>query len=611
MHLAQQATNLPPQPSPSQQPEQPPQPPQLTQPTQPTQPMEPMEPTTQLAEPQALTFELSVVGLKHYDLATALALSIDGETDVVLQRDPTNPFDSHAISANVAAMTAGERAATTCVGMLEWRMANDLSPLLDSGAATVLTAHAIGRRGLHELLLTATIAAHNDVASAALMASDALNGRKVIAVGPGSLKIGAKDADDATCAARQVGWPPPGAKPWDPEPRWSEAEARNAAAMAALPMAQSAATTTPDELNAIEPSSCSGSMAFPVGFTLGWTPHTPCAVRSLASSEVSDAQAKGWPPPDGVLLALGLGSADDAGWWASHGLLPPRDWQLTGALDMLPACKQSVSANLGRAAQALDGGAHGCLPWLPDTLEAARAAMHGESFWCRRKGDAFIRAFGGPYVLGQDEGKLKLIRGAEHTPLTRMISVGHSLIYTATHLTLPTAPGFNTLIFGLNLRSSGFYYHQDAEVPGLAAKNAPLVPQQPVVTTVIYDDPQSDSGKEVLLFRPALNWEPRDGPFTAARALYTPHGTAHIQRAGLQRSSKHGVFHAPGTPPRESWRVALTGRVAKPDAAELVEHWVAKGAYSETFGPAGEWQLPTVLEVAEQQAEAALDGMKL
>lgn len=75
-------------------------------------------------------------------------------------------------------------------------------------------------------------------------------------------------------------------------------------------------------------------------------------------------------------------------------------------------------------------------------------------------------------MLGQEEGKLKLIRGTEHTPLTRTISIGHSLIYTATHLVLPTAPGFNTLIFGLNLRSSGFYYHQDAELPGCSVKDA-------------------------------------------------------------------------------------------------------------------------------------------
>lgn len=131
------------------------------------------------------------------------------------------------------------------------------------------------------------------------------------------------------------------------------------------------------------------------------------------------------------------------------------------------------------------------------------------------------------------------------------------------------------------------------------------------VTTVIYGDPAADSGKEVLLFRPVLNWQASEGAFTAARALRTPHGTVHIQRAGLQRVAKHGVFHAPSTPPREAWRVALTGRVAKPDAAALVEEWAAKGAYSETFGPDGQWQLPAVLEVAELEAEGALNAMNL
>ena len=77
---------------------------------------------------------------------------------------------------------------------------------------------------------------------------------------------------------------------------------------------------------------------------------------------------------------------------------------------------------------------------------------------------------GRPDVLGQDEGKLKLIHGAEHTPLTATVCVGHNLIYTAVHLCHPQPPGFNTLIFGLNVRSSGFYYHQDAEIPGLSAK---------------------------------------------------------------------------------------------------------------------------------------------
>ncbi len=84
--------------------------------------------------------------------------------------------------------------------------------------------------------------------------------------------------------------------------------------------------------------------------------------------------------------------------------------------------------------------------------------------------DAFIKAYGGPYVLGQNEGKLKLINGAPHTPLTEKVSRGHNAVYELVHMTKPPEPGFNTLIFGLNLRGSGFHYHQDA-IASLKAKN--------------------------------------------------------------------------------------------------------------------------------------------
>ena len=134
----------------------------------------------------------------------------------------------------------------------------------------------------------------------------------------------------------------------------------------------------------------------------------------------------------------------------------------------------------------------------------------------------------------------------------------------------------------------------------MPAKNAPLISHQPVVTTVLYEDAAADSGKEVVLWRPILNWEAGDGAFTAARALQTPHGVAHIQRAGLQRGTKHGVFHGPGREERVGWRVALTARITKPDAQALVDKWAATGAYSESFGPEGEWTLPRVLEVAER-----------
>ena len=78
---------------------------------------------------------------------------------------------------------------------------------------------------------------------------------------------------------------------------------------------------------------------------------------------------------------------------------------------------------------------------------------------------------------------------------------------------------------------------------------APLTPKQPVVTSVFYERPEADGGKESVLWRPCLNWQARGDVFCAARALGTPHGCVHVQRAGLQARSKHGVFHTPGAPP--------------------------------------------------------------
>lgn len=163
--------------------------------------------------------------------------------------------------------------------------------------------------------------------------------------------------------------------------------------------------------------------------------------------------------------------------------------------------------------------------WSDATLEQVRTLMHSNDFWSHRGADAFIRAFGGEYVLGQKEGKLKLIKGSPHNLLTEKLCQGHNIVYTVVHGVKPPEPGFNTLIFGLNLRRSGFHYHQDA-IGSLKAKNAPLLPRQPVVTTVFYEKPEADEGKEIVLWKPLLNFDPSDSSlFTAARGVVTTHGT--------------------------------------------------------------------------------------
>jgi len=123
-------------------------------------------------------------------------------------------------------------------------------------------------------------------------------------------------------------------------------------------------------------------------------------------------------------------------------------------------------------------------------------------------------------------------------------------------------------------------------------KNAPLLKDQPVVTSVFYELPR-DSGKEVVLWKPINNWnasfDEAGSCFDAARALRTEHGCVHVQRAGLQKKVLHGVFHTPGASEREGYRVALTARITKPDAiAKIEEHM---GKYKELLGPKGEYTL--------------------
>lgn len=190
----------------------------------------------------------------------------------------------------------------------------------------------------------------------------------------------------------------------------------------------------------------------------------------------------------------------------------------------------------------------------------------------------------------------------------------HNLVYTATHLMHPAQPGFNTLIFGANLAGAGFHYHQDS-IGDLKAKNAPLVAKQPVVTTVLYDKPVDDQGKELVLWKPILNFTPQrsssaavnaavvvgknkgnvpatGSEYLAAVALPTTHGMIHVQRAGIQSKALHGIFHNPGTTARVSFRVAVTARITKPNAAELVDVFQKQGVYMKEYGPAGELQLP-------------------
>jgi hypothetical protein len=77
--------------------------------------------------------------------------------------------------------------------------------------------------------------------------------------------------------------------------------------------------------------------------------------------------------------------------------------------------------------------------------------------------------------------------------------------------------------------------------------NADITSQEPVVTTVYYEKPDKDNGKELVLWKLLLSFNPQnnDSLYMAARAIQMTHGMIHVQQAGLQNSTQHGIFHTP------------------------------------------------------------------
>ena len=197
----------------------------------------------------------------------------------------------------------------------------------------------------------------------------------------------------------------------------------------------------------------------------GWTLGNQSIIH-ISNEECKAAMASLWPPSDAILLKLGMGRASDAEWWKKFGLLPPVDWNVQGPFDLLDSNDKKSSTRrpvslqsrtqVQCAASVLDGAIHGVTNvWCKETLQDLRNIMHSSNFWLFRKNDAYIRVFGGPYVLGQKADSLDLVNGHSHNVLTAMICVAQNLVYTAVHLETPPAPGFNTIIFGLNLNASG------------------------------------------------------------------------------------------------------------------------------------------------------------
>jgi len=600
---------------------------------------------------RTLSLRLVAVGLKFHNIAAARALMHAGAS-LELRREPANHVDSLAVRvvAHAVSQHASRRAShgvdenlEVDIGYLKWNQAASLSPCLDSGCAEILSAAAAASEdsgsstdkggetadavdespdpeadaepleidaepaaparvlGSSALVLRAECVVRSEAAAEALsylVAAADGHGRRVISVPAGGVSETRAESDlELSRLSGLRSWPPERSGlsalslGWQPLPAPAEQQAeQREAAQEAAREARRAQALPPPLAPAPAPS---------------WAAYDPQAVGPVSRSEADAAARRGWPPADGTLARLGLGPADDAEWWGRHRMLPPSAWQVKGAVDMLPLSRQPQRSNVASAAAMLDGQIHALWPWTAEMLAELGAAMRGDRFWCARKGDAFIRGFGGPYVLGQKPGDFKVINGAEHTPLSSALCVGHTMMYTAIHLKPPPAP-FNTIVFGLNLRGGGFHYHQDADMGykhgprESAPKNAPLVRRQPVVTTVFYERPE-DSGKEVVLWKPMDNWhseygarfsaEAARGTYDAPRGLQTSHGVVHVQRAGLQRRVVHGVFHSPGSAVRTGWRVAITARVTHPDAEDRMREFHEEGAYCKHIGPAGAWSL--------------------
>jgi hypothetical protein len=417
---------------------------------------------------------IMLVGLQYHDTDAALALPAGAVVSLV--REPHNEFDRNAIrilSPNISDALDSPSTASdeddgdqgnprVCLGMLMWQQAKELAPHLDAGNAVIVSAslahgdqdddpRAAARTRAPRtsggmLPLYMCVEAWGEAVYVLQHQSPFLNNQKVIQVIQMSLDISLREVSEALSRSlaglgrSSSSWAADAteARPWQPTAGWTVTEK-------------------------VHPT---WLQTFAEGALL----------RNLGLADVERAQAHGFPPPDDILVSLGLAPADDEAWWCNHGLRCPRDWVLSGAVDFMPDSRQSVSANKLKASALLDGAAHGLTPWLPATLAAAESLLHEQDFWCRRNNEAYIRAFGGPYVLGQEPAKIKLVRGAEHTELTALICRAHNLIYTAVHLAHPAGPGFNTLIFGLNLRSAGFYYHQvsDSHAPSVCLAHCRL-----------------------------------------------------------------------------------------------------------------------------------------
>jgi hypothetical protein len=95
-----------------------------------------------------------------------------------------------------------------------------------------------------------------------------------------------------------------------------------------------------------------------------------------------------WPPGNEIMAKFGYGNVNDEDWWKNNGLNPPSQWNVSGALDILPAV--SVSNHQKQLARdVLDDAVHGVTNiWSDKTMNDIGSLMHSSNFWSHRGADA-------------------------------------------------------------------------------------------------------------------------------------------------------------------------------------------------------------------------------
>ena len=342
-----------------------------------------IEPPNELVEPRRFSFRLRAVGVSHH-AGRQIASALPDGTPLQLARDPHNVVDRRAIQVRVAsteAVTECVDGSSCCLAHLEWQSARELAPALDTGFVDICSATMEGERRLpYEFGVKVVVNVRCKQVAASLEAADSLHGRKLIS-------FSASMAELDTIAQNDV--------------RTAEAAAQTTALCQTQRAWEPAAGISKRPTASVHPLPVASAQPPPVSTSdtrLDWDVYNPEVhdPKPLTAAEATAAQASGWPPSDTVLMRLGLGPASDAAWWAVHGMKPPFEWDLVGAIDLLLSSSLQTSSNRQRAAEVLDGGVHSATPWLPSTLDAVYELMRSPAFWLKRKAECYIRAFGGP-----------------------------------------------------------------------------------------------------------------------------------------------------------------------------------------------------------------------